>query len=259
MMRVSLVINRHVVVDSVAWIMLPRGNLFCLESSMPPLDALPTRGRTLSPRAFKMSGETFGMLINLSGRRRFTSQRLVLYAVLSNRSKREAVSVARDALKLFSEAHEILVHGNDQIPGIFCDELETVYFGHEHGDARIRDFISLANRALNAVENGDASAASLVDDLVEMATPLLGLLNRITQVYEELSKRHAMRVRKQLVGIMSDIESISRQARMVAFNAQIVAARAGHAGREFSVVAGVLSDITGEIDTLVKEAMNDSL
>ena len=66
-------------------------------------------------------------------------------------------------------------------------------------------------------------------------------------------------MRKQLAGIMSDIESIAKQARMVAFNAQIVAARAGNAGKEFSVVAGVLSDITSEIDTLVKEAMNDSV
>lgn len=225
---------------------------------MPPLDALSIRDRPVSSRAVKLSGETFAMLINLSGRRRFTSQRLVLYAVLGTRSAPNAVGTARDALKLFAEAHDILVNGNDQVPGVFCEELEAVYFGNEHGDARIRDFITLAQQALNAVEKGTANGVALVDQLVDMATPLLALLNRITQVYEELSKRHALRVRKQLVGIMSDIESIARQARMVAFNAQIVAARAGTAGKEFSVVAGVLSDITGEIDTLVKEAMNDS-
>ena len=225
---------------------------------MPPFDAMHSGERAVS-HTVKLSGETFAMLINLSGRRRFTSQRLVLYAVLGTRDKPQAVSTARDALKLFGEAHDILINGNGQVPGVFCEELETVYFGNEHGDARIRDFIALAHRALNAVEQGAAGSAALVDQLVDTATPLLGLLNRITQVYEELSKRHALRMRKQLVGIMSDIESIARQARMVAFNAQIVAARAGSAGKEFSVVAGVLSDITGEIDTLVKEAMNDSI
>lgn len=226
---------------------------------MPPLDSLPTRDKPRSSHSFKLSGETFAMLINLSGRRRFTSQRLVLYAVLATRSDRHAITVSRDALKLFSEAHEILVHGNDQVPGIFCEELEAVYFGSERGDERIRDFVAHATKTLNAIEKADPNAQSLVDELVDLATPLLALLNRITQVYEELSKRHALRVRKQLVGIMTDIESIAKQARMVAFNAQIVAARAGTAGREFSVVAGVLSDITGEIDTLVKEAMSDSV
>jgi hypothetical protein len=199
------------------------------------------------------------MLINLSGRRRFTSQRLVLYAVLATRSGREAVGIAREALRLFSEAHHILVKGSDEVPGVFCEELEAVYFGSERGDARIRQFMEHAERTLNAIDRGESNAGALVDELVGLATPLLALLNRITQVYEELSKRHATRVRKQLVGIMTDIESIAKQARMVAFNAQIVAARAGTAGREFSVVAGVLSDITGEIDALVKEAMSDSV
>lgn len=226
---------------------------------MPPFDAVPARERSLAPTPVKLSGETFAMLINLSGRRRFTSQRLVLYAVLATKSDRNAVTVARDALKLFSEAHHILVHGNDQVPGVFCEELEAVYFGAERGDARIRQFIEHAHATLNAVDESAPGADALLDELVGLATPLLALLNRITQVYEELSKRHAMRVRKQLVGIMTDIESIAKQARMVAFNAQIVAARAGSAGREFSVVAGVLSDITGEIDALVKEAMSDSV
>jgi len=223
---------------------------------MPPRDALPACEHP--KRAVKLSGETFAMLINLSGRRRFTSQRLVLYAVLATRGAPEAVATARAALQLFTEAHAILVNGNDQLPGVFCEELEAVYFGTEHGDARIHDFIGLARRALNALEQGAQEGAPLVEQLVAMATPLLAILNRITLVYEELSKRHALRVRKQLVGIMSDIEAIARQARMVAFNAQIVAARAGNAGKEFSVVAGVLSDITGEIDALVKEAMNDA-
>jgi hypothetical protein len=41
---------------------------------------------------------------------------------------------------------------------------------------------------------------------------------------------------------------------VVSFNAQIMAARAGQHGREFAVVANVLSDITGEIDGLTRKA-----
>jgi len=59
-----------------------------------------------------------------------------------------------------------------------------------------------------------------------------------------------------LRGIMTDIETIAKQAKMVSFNARIVAARAGQAGKEFSVVAGVLSNITTEIDDLVRAALS---
>ena len=57
---------------------------------------------------------------------------------------------------------------------------------------------------------------------------------------------------------MTDIESIAKRARIVSVNAQIVAARAGGAGREFSVVAGELSQITGKIDELVRQALRNS-
>lgn len=207
----------------------------------------------------KLSGEVFGALINLSGRRRFTSQRLVLYAVLASLGHDNAVEVSREALKLFSDAHTALVEGTAQLPGIFCDELKDAYFGSGQGDRSIRAFIQLAERTLDALKSDSRQAPALLDDLVRTATPLLAVLNRITQVYEELSKRNAQQVKKQLHGIMGDIKSIAKQARMVSFNAQIVAARAGHAGREFSVVAGVLSDITGEIDGLVHEALNNSV
>ncbi|RZI40862.1 methyl-accepting chemotaxis protein [Herbaspirillum sp. HC18] len=207
----------------------------------------------------KLSGEVFGALINLSGRRRFTSQRLVLFAVLASLGQGDKLSVARDALALFRDAHVALVEGDGQLPGVFCDELRDAYFGTVQADRIIREFIALAERTLDAIEAESCQASVLLEQLVQSATPLLGVLNRITQVYEELSKRHAWQVKKQLQGIMSDIESISRQARMVAFNAQIVAARAGNAGREFAVVAGVLSDITGEIDELVRQAVGSSV
>jgi methyl-accepting chemotaxis protein len=46
---------------------------------------------------------------------------------------------------------------------------------------------------------------------------------------------------------------------MVAFNAQVVAARAGSVGKEFAVVASTMSDVTGEIDELVQTALAGSL
>jgi len=90
---------------------------------------------------------------------------------------------------------------------------------------------------------------------VATATPVLAVLNQITAIYEEQSKKHAVLMKKQLRGVITEIETIARQAKMVTFNARVVAARAGHAGREFAVVAGVLSNITTEIDDMVKAAL----
>ena len=205
-----------------------------------------------------LSGDVYGALINLSGRRRFTSQRLVLYAVLASLGHDHAVASSREALVLFRDAHAALIDGKGELPGVFCKELEDAYFGPSQGDRRICEFIQLAENTLDAIESESRQARALLDELVRSATPLLAALNRITQVYEDLAKRNAQQVKKQLHGIMGDIKSIAKQARMVAFNAQIVAARAGQAGREFAVVAGVLTDITGEIDELVHSALTSS-
>lgn len=212
--------------------------------------------RTTSKASPIISGDILGALINLSGRRRFTSQRLVLHAVLAAQGRVESLQIACDALKLFRDAHDVLVNGNSQLPGIFCDELERAYFGDAQAHAKIIEFTDLAQAALDAIQASRRGTTELLDDLVHKATSILAVLNSLTQLYEDLSKRHATTVKKQLNSIMSDIESIAKQARMVSFNAQIIAARAGNAGKEFSVVAGLLTSITGEIDDLVREALN---
>lgn len=206
-----------------------------------------------------LSGEVFGMLINLSGRRRFTSQRLVLYAVLGAQGRENATTTARDALKLFREAHQLLMRPSGQLPGVFCDELEQAYFGSVDGDRKIRHFMDLAERTLNAIDDKLRNAVQLLDELVAFTTPLLAVLNQITTVYEAQSRKHARLMRAQLHGVMTEIETIAREAKMVAFNARIVAARAGETGKEFAVVAGVLSRITGEIDDLVKAALDGAV
>lgn len=205
-----------------------------------------------------LSGDVFGALINLSGRRRFTSQRVVLYAVLASMGHAGAIDTARQTLGLFRDAHLTLVEGKGGLPGVFCGQLHDAYFGTLQGDRVIRDFIDLSERTLGAITADRREAPALLDELVRSATPLLSVLNGLTLVYEEQSKRHARRQQRQMQEMMGDIKTIAKQARMVAFNAQIVAARAGEAGREFAVVAGTMTNITAEIDDLVHAALGGS-
>jgi len=200
-------------------------------------------------------GDVFGALINLSGRRRFTSQRLVLYALLAAQGDDGAQATAREALGLFRDAHKLLLEGGDGLPGVFCDELQQAYYGSGRGNEQIQRFIAQAERALDVIAADRERAAAPLAELVALTTPTLAVLNQITTVYENQSKLHARLMKKQLVGVITDIETIARQAKMVAFNARVVAARAGQAGREFAVVAGVLSNITTEIDEMVSTAL----
>ncbi|KQN79518.1 chemotaxis protein [Duganella sp. Leaf61] len=213
--------------------------------------------RHLESEAKALSGEVFGAMINLSGRRRFTSQRIVLYAVLASQGQDGAEAIAREALALFRGAHKALLADADGLPGVFCAELREAYFGKLAGDREIVAFAEQADRTLAAIASphDKGAAAGLLAELVRLTTPTLAILNQITSVYEEQAKLHARLMKKQLRGVITDIEKINKQARMVAFNARVVAARAGQAGREFAVVAGVLSGITDEIDQMVNTAL----
>jgi hypothetical protein len=203
-------------------------------------------------------GEAFGKLINLSGRRRFTSQRVVLYAVLAQQGREGALATARDALKTFREAHQALLDG-ELSPQALGGDLHQAYFGPDRADERIAAFIDLARRALDAIGIGAQSAPGLLEELVEASTPLLAPLNKLTQAYEDLARQHAASARKQLTAVMGDIETIAKHARIVSFNAQVVAARAGHSGREFAVVSGEFTQITGKLDGLVREAVRSAV
>ena len=203
-----------------------------------------------------LSGEAFATMINLSGRRRFTSQRVVLYSVLAAGGNATAAQTAGEALNLFQEAHTALIHGNTQVPGVFSAALHDAYFGAAQGNKKILDFVELAERVLYAIAAGwRRQVPVLLDELVECSSALLATLNSITAIYEAEARNHAKQVEHQLMAAMGEIKSISKEAQFVAFNAQIVAARAGSAGREFSVVAAVLLSITSNIENILDNAL----
>jgi hypothetical protein len=205
--------------------------------------------------ATEVSGDKLGALINLAGRQRMLSQRVVLQALLAARGERGALTTAREALALFTVSHATLVHGSPELPGAHFSNIREAYFGALQGDTRVREFIAQAERALAAVDDGLRLADGLLEQLCAACSPMLDLLNRLTQIYEAEAARHAVAQHQRQQALLNDIQTIAKQARIVAFNAQVSAARAGTTGREFAVVADTLTRITGEIENLVSAAV----
>ncbi|WP_296227337.1 type IV pili methyl-accepting chemotaxis transducer N-terminal domain-containing protein [Ralstonia sp. UBA689] len=206
----------------------------------------------------EISVETIGELINLSGRQRMLSQRIVLQMLLAAKGEAAALEIARTCLATFAAAHADLVEGNARLPGAFSDDLRQLYFGKLRGDARVRDFIVLAKTAMDTLTAGTAQRNPSLDALVAQATPILDLLQTITQAYQQTMHVCEIALRKRQAEIAEHLSRISMQANIVAMNARVSAARAGPYGREFSVITTVLADIIQEMDQLIRHVVGSN-
>jgi len=113
----------------------------------------------------------------------------------------------------------------------------------------------MVRTALDHIAQGDRRQAAALASVVAHNDQVLDALNKATTVFDEISKHKSDSMMRELSGIVGDIQSVAREAKVVSFNALVIAARAGQFGREFAVVANVLSGITGKIDGLSREAM----
>ncbi|WP_374318184.1 type IV pili methyl-accepting chemotaxis transducer N-terminal domain-containing protein [Aquabacterium sp.] len=202
-----------------------------------------------------VSADVFSTLINVAGRQRMLSQRIVLKTLRAALGRAQALSEAEQALQQFKSAHLLLVQGGKDLPGLFCESIRQAYFGPSKADERIRAFMAQADAALKDARAGGGADAASVAQLEELATPMLVLLNDITQVYEQEARAHASELKRHSANLLGQIVGISREARIVAFNARVIAARSVSGGPEFAVVAGELSRITDEIDRLANSAI----
>jgi hypothetical protein len=217
----------------------------------------PTAAARASAEAARAIGpELWSTLINLAGRQRMLSQRIVLMALLGERGDATARSAAQDALQQFMAAHGRLTRGGDGLPppppAVQQAMAGTLADGSNGADAAVRAFAALAEQSLRTEM---ALARPALGQLVERATPMLALLNKLTQLYEGLAREAVAHAQQRQAGLIGRIERIASEARVISLNARIVAARAGDQGREFGVVASRLVEISAEIEALSREAM----
>ena len=206
-----------------------------------------------------VSNEVLSSLINMAGRQRMLSQRIVFKAILALRHSDGALAIAQDTLRTFADSHAALTQGRDGLPGLFSPALREAFHGKENDKRdgsgtvakKIADFIALASAALDAIARDSARAEDAVLALIASADPLLSDLHSVTAVYEQESRRIARGQKKEQQQLIDRIKSIAKEAHIVSFNGQIVASRTNVTGREFAVVAGVMTSITRELEAVV--------
>ncbi|MFN4266917.1 MAG: type IV pili methyl-accepting chemotaxis transducer N-terminal domain-containing protein [Aquabacterium sp.] len=205
-------------------------------------------------RAMHPDGEKLSALINLAGRQRMLSQRLVLNAVLAAQDDAQALNTLRETLSTMRESHQRLAHGGDEWPGAYSESLKQVYFGAQQADARIKGFLGLAQQVLDGLSRRQHGITDVLQNLVAEANPILQLLNELTQAHEAEASHRTKQDRARHRDLMDRLQLVAREAKVVAFNAQVAAFRAGQQGPEFGVVAARMGAITEEMERLVDQA-----
>ena len=193
-------------------------------------------------------------LVNLAARQRMLSQRMILQTLLAARGDAQKFEAAQRSLLIFTESQLHLQATPKHLEPGSAQKVEAAYHGPRGVGPLIEAFMQLMRRTLEQIERKAPGVADSLIELVGHTDRILDALNGATTTFDEVTRAKSDAMMKELAGIVGDIQSVAKEAKVVSFNAQIMAARAGQHGREFAVVANVLSDITGEIDGLTRKA-----
>lgn len=202
------------------------------------------------------SGEADISLVNLAARQRMLSQRIVLQTVLAVQGEAAQALAARQTLQTFESSQARLVQTPRHLDAASAREVDAMYHGPRGVGATIDAFARQARAALDLADQGSARAADALAPLVAATDGVLEALNAATTVFDQIQRRQSEAMMGELSGIVASIQTVAREAKVVSFNAQVMAARAAAHGREFAVVANVLSGITAEIDRLSLQAVS---
>ena len=221
-----------------------------------PLPARTSSLPTLSSSTQAPSRDAGMSLVNLAARQRMLSQRMVLQTVLAARGSDLHLKAARSSLTLFTDRQARLVDTPRHLDATSAEIIRKAYHGPQGVGATIDAFAQQVGTALDLAERQSPRVEDALARLVETTDGVLDALNTATTAFDQVSKAQSETLMKELAGIVASIQTVAREAKVVSFNAQVMAARAGQHGREFAVVANVLSGITNEIDGLSLQAVS---
>jgi methyl-accepting chemotaxis protein len=193
-------------------------------------------------------------LVNLAARQRMLSQRMILQTVLASHGDTARLQAAQRSLQMFAESQQHLLTTTRQLEPASAGKIDDTYHGARGVGPVVQAFMQLMRTALDQIAATSPRVPATMAELVGHTDRILEALNTATTAFDDVAKARSDAMMKELAGIVGDIQSVAKEAKVVSFNAQVMAARAGQHGREFAVVANVLSDITTEIDRLTRNA-----
>ena len=223
-------------------------------TSLAPSTVSPTLPVRATPARAPAAGQISDL--NLAARQRMLSQRVVMQTLLAANGDTHQLNAARTTFQLFCDSHARLLGTMSHYDAPSAARLRAVYEGPQGVNATIQSFMDLMRTALDQIARQSPRIQSVLEAIVDTTDSVLEALNAATNVFDAVTKAKADLLFKELTGIVSDIHTIAREAKVVSFNAQVMAARAGQQGREFAVVATVLSGISTEIDGLSRKAID---
>ncbi|MBA4113933.1 MAG: chemotaxis protein [Verminephrobacter sp.] len=220
-----------------------------------PLPAHPgIPGPSVRPTKAPAPGDHMS-IVNIAARQRMLSQRMVLQTVLAARGSLLHLQAARASLALFNASQARLLDTPRHLDEAGARLIRHTYEGPDGVGSTIDAFARQVGTALDLAERQSPRTEEALALLVEGTDAVLEALNRATTAFDQQARTQSEAMMRELAGIVASIQTVAREAKVVSFNAQVMAARAGAHGREFAVVANVLSGITNEIDGLSLQAV----
>ena len=221
----------------------------------PPASAYPQAlPRSISAASQPREGDI--SLVNMAARQRMLSQRMILQTVLAAQGHAGQLAAARKSLELFTTSQQHLRETGRALPAEQAQVILRAYEGPNGAGQTIDTFIAQLRTTQDQIERQDPRVSETLASLVDSTDQVLDALNRATTAFDQVTAAQSQAMMRELTGIVASIQTVAREAKVVSFNAQVMAARAGQHGREFAVVANVLSGITAEIDGLSLKAVS---
>ncbi len=206
-------------------------------------------------------------IVNSLGRLKMLTQKMaLLISYLHFRTENESqtkINFAsfKESFEFFKNEWNFIVQKTEEY---IKNNKRIHYLVYDDGKTKVASLMEVIKKMINNLENGEKISSNEFENTSKkLMVEIPNLLNEInTQFYQEgkntveLDEKNYQLTQKDILKTLKSITEIASSARMISFNAHIIAERAGgDIGKEFSVVAEGISKLTTRINDLVDKAL----